>query len=204
MGVANLFYRQTLFLEELRELGAQAWWRRLRRALWRESLRGPLLRVVGKEGDLTYGETPPLTAHRILSELGVGAQDHVVDLGCGLGMIPIIARLAFGARGTGLELVEPLARRASQLASRLGLDDVIFHADFRNGIPPDGTVYFAWPTTLEPATWARLQEEMLSLPAGTRAVTITEPLKNWTVTRKCEHAYSWGRCLTYYHVRQYS
>ena len=137
--VETLAHRALLGVREVVRLGRFAWYWRLRAALAREELGEPAWRVARREGaatgvseeDLTYGETPLLTAYDLLRELGAGPGDTVVDLGCGRGQVVNLAALAFGCRGIGLEVLPTLAERAGRVARRLGVTTEFRCGDFR-------------------------------------------------------------------------
>ncbi|HMG45774.1 MAG TPA: methyltransferase domain-containing protein [Acidimicrobiales bacterium] len=103
---------------------------------------------------------------------GVGAGDHVVDLGCGDGQA-LVAALGRGARVTGVECDPELADVARGV---LGAAAVVEADLFDGGLwarfdPPD--VVFCY---LSPATLQRLTPQLRSLPAGTRLVTVDFPV----------------------------
>jgi SAM-dependent methyltransferase len=53
----------------------------------------------------TYGEAFLWSSRRWLRSLGVGPDSHVLDIGCGRGMVLLAAR-SLGARATGIEVDE--------------------------------------------------------------------------------------------------
>jgi len=205
VGVAleTIAHRALLGAREVARLGRYPWYWRLRMALALEELREPAWQVAHREGaasgvsqeDLTYGETPLLTAYELLRELGAGSTDTVVDLGCGRGQVVNLAALAFGCQGLGLEVLPTLAERGRRVARRLGLATEFRCADFRQELPP-GTLYFLQPTTLEDASWQKLCEQLQAAPPGARAVSLSLPLPGWQQLSKTQRAYSWGWCTT--------
>lgn len=208
VGLENRLYNAGLGLREAARLGGRGWWWRLRLAVRLAYLLDSPFRLSRREGhatgvspdDLTYGETPVLTAWQILSELEAGPDDVVVDLGCGRGLVVLVANLAFGCRALGLDVVPSFVQRGTALARSLSLEGVEFRlADFRSEALPEATLYFLAPTTLEPASWERLQHTMLAAPTGARAVCLTSPLPplGWETTDVRKRAYSWGAATTY-------
>ena len=132
-----------------------------RDAICRGDLRGPALRalldtlpptdrdawldrVLGIEElpedgeDLPRGGVPylPCAVDDVLSIVDACPLDTrslVVDLGSGLGRVPILVHLLTGARARGIEVQSALVSRAKAVASELSLDAVAFtHADVRD------------------------------------------------------------------------
>lgn len=213
VGLENKFYNARLFWREARELGSQLWWWRLRLAMRLAYLFESPFRVSRREGpgaglpwdDLIYGETPVLTAWQILSELGVGPDDTVVDLGCGRGHTVLVAALAFGCRGVGLEVLPSFVKRSHALARSLSLETVEFlQADYRFEELPEATVYFVAPTTLTSESLSVLKHKMLAAPEGAMAVSITSalPRLGWETLDVRKRAYSWGLATTYLQRRK--
>lgn len=204
VALETIGHRALLGAREAARLGRYLWYWRLRAALALEEWREPAWRVARREGaasgvseeDLTYGETPLLTAYDLLRELGAGPDDTVVDLGCGRGQVVNLAALAFGCQGVGLEVLPTLAERSRRVARRLGLATEFRCADFRNEVPA-GTIYFVQPTTLEEASWRELTDQLKNAPNGARAVSLSVPIPGWDLRTRTQRAYSWGWCTTF-------
>ncbi len=69
-----------------------------------------------------YVPTPNLVVDRMLGFANVGAQDHVIDLGSGDGIIVITAAQRHKASGYGVDIDEELIRLSNQRAKSLGID----------------------------------------------------------------------------------
>ena len=88
--------------------------------------------------DLPRGGVPylPCAIDDILSIVDACRLDErsrVVDVGSGLGRVPILVHLLTGARTQGIEVQLGLVSRASAIACELSLDAVVFtHADARD------------------------------------------------------------------------
>ncbi len=87
------------------------------------------------------GVAPILQA---LTEVPVGSDDVVVDLGSGLGKVVLLAHLVTGATARGIEIQSALVDRSRATAARLGVDVVFTHADVRDADLDDGTVFFLY------------------------------------------------------------
>lgn len=195
---------------EASRFGTRGWWWRLRLALAAEWAGQTPLQVIAREGgemsesDLVYGETLPGTAFDMLRALEVTRQDCVVDLGCGRGVVPLVAALAFGARAVGVDALPGYTAHAARTAERLGLTTVTFRtADFRTGRLPKGTVYFLAGTTLEDPSWRAVTERLARTPEGTRAASLSQPLpkEHWQLLQQAKMPFSWGPSTVYLHRR---
>ncbi len=80
----------------------------------------------------------------MVREAPVGAEDELVDLGSGLGRVLIVAHLLSGARGRGVEIQEPLVRRARALCAELALTEISFVQADAAETDLDGSVFFLY------------------------------------------------------------
>jgi SAM-dependent methyltransferase len=207
--MVNQAYLAHLHAQELRVLAGHRWWWRLRWAMVLNRLGGLVdLASEPKLGvpiqDLLYGETPVLTAWKILSDLGACSSDIVVDLGCGRGLIPIVASLALGIRAVGVDISPFRIRRARHLVEALQLTSVIVRqADYRREPLPEGSLYFLSPISLAEESWSDLQKVMRQSKGGSRAVVLCEPLEAeyWDTCSVQRYSYSWGIVKTYFQRR---
>ncbi len=209
VGIENSLYNARLNLREAALLGRSAWWWRLKSGLNLSYLLDPPFMVCRRElkssglpqSDVTFGETPLLTAYRLLGELSIGPADTVVDLGCGRGQTLLLAALAFGSRGVGLEVLPTFVDRARWLAHSLGVEDLVSfeRRDFRPGPLPEGTIYLLSATCLENESWKQVQTTLVEAPAGARALVVSSPLPRlcWETEWVRPVEYSWGVAQTY-------
>jgi hypothetical protein len=99
--------------------------------------------------DLPRGAVPylPCGVDEIVAmvlEVPVRPDDVLVDLGSGLGRVVMLAHLLSGARACGVEIQEPLVRRARARCEALGLADVWFvHGDAAEAAL-DGSIFFLY------------------------------------------------------------
>jgi len=214
VGLANAAWVTTRTGIELLRFGRSSWWWRLRWAMIRAWVGQTPLGVVRREGpasgisseDLVYGETLPGTAFDLLEALDVGPRDVVVDLGCGRGVLPLVAGLAFQAQAIGLEVLEGFVMRGRRAAGLLGLEGVDFQTgDFREGPLPRGTVYFLAGTCLEASSWAAVTRNLAdAAPPKARAVSLSQalPSAEWEDLGRREMAFSWGPATVFLHRRR--
>ncbi len=69
-----------------------------------------------------YVPTPNTIVEQMLKMAKVGAQDHVIDLGSGDGIIVLTAAHQFKASGYGVDIDEVLVTASNQRAKNLGID----------------------------------------------------------------------------------
>jgi hypothetical protein len=99
---------------------------------------------VAREPEMVFYQPTP--ARHIFNMIGMTeltATDVLVDLGSGLGHVPLLVSLCTGARGMGIELEEAYVERARQCAQRLNLKGVTFlNQDARAADLSIGTVFY--------------------------------------------------------------
>lgn len=92
-----------------------------------------------------YQPTPARHVLDMLGRTALGPDDVLVDLGAGLGHVPMLAALCTGARAVGVEWQPAYVACARRAARTLGLDAVRFVAqDARHADLSAGTVFFLY------------------------------------------------------------
>lgn len=145
-----------------------------------------------------FAPSPVEHVEAALALAAVGADDHVVDLGCGDGQV-LLAAARRGARVTGVECDAELAAAARRALAEAGVrDGVVVEADL---FAPDLLAAFDPPDVvfcyLSPATLQRLTPRLRELPDGTRLVTVDFPVPDLV-----PEATSDGACLYVAPLRQ--
>mgnify|MGYP003584439376 CR=1 FL=1 len=207
LGLQNLCHRSSLALRYGARWGSHYWYWRLGYALWLESWRGaahhPGLRTQPPPGwqpeDFVYGETPLGTAHQLLDWAGLQAGQHFCEIGCGRGVVGLVAHLVFGARVSGFEKVPGLADKARWLVRALQLENDVCIAE--EGPYGAADLYFLTPTTWSLENWRRVCKQLEEAPGGARALVLTEPLPSWQVLESRTLPFSWGWSRTYLQVK---
>jgi Histone methylation protein DOT1 len=99
---------------------------------------------VQRESEMVFYQPTP--ARHIFSLIGLTAltaTDVLVDLGSGLGHVPLLVSICTRARSIGIELEAAYVERAQQCAQRLNLNKVTFlHQDARAADLSLGTVFY--------------------------------------------------------------
>lgn len=173
------------------------------------------------EEDLVYGETLPGTAYSLLARVGITAEDRVVDLGCGRGVVPLVAALAYNCRACGVDVLPGYVARCLKTRDRLQLQDKVefIHGDFRTMELPSASIYFIAGTCLPDASWnsltTRLAQSVRSQMAAksrrkggkspaareVRAISVSQPLpeSDWELTAREDAPFSWDMGRVYIH-----
>ena len=128
--------------------------------------------------DVMWLPTSAQLVTTMLTAARVTADDLVVDLGAGDGIIPIAAAQQFGARALGIEYNAKLAAFAQQQAERAGVADRariiqgdIFQEDFSHATVV--TMY------LLPELNLQLRPTLLAMKPGTRLVSHAFDMGDW-------------------------
>jgi len=92
-----------------------------------------------------YQPTPARHALAMIRLSGLAADDVLVDLGSGLGHVPLLAAICSGARAVGVELEPAYVACARQAAADLHLTTVHFvEADARHADYSTGSVFYLY------------------------------------------------------------
>lgn len=122
-------------------------------------------------GMVFYQPTPARHIFDAIERCGLGRDDVLVDLGSGLGHVPLLAAICTGARAIGIEWQAAYVEAAQQCASELRLARVRFEqGDVRDADLSEGSVFYLYT----PFEGAMLREvlERLRNEAGRRAIRL--------------------------------
>ena len=132
--------------------------------------------------EVPFITTPDHVTLAMLQLAGVGAKDHVIDLGSGDGRIVITAAKRFGATGLGVEIVPHLVHQSRDNARAAGVsarvefrEQDLFATDLRRATVV--TMY------LLPEVNLQLRPRLLALAPGTRIVSHDWDLGDWAPDR---------------------
>ena len=137
---------------------------------------------VHAQEEVPFVTTPDRVTLGMLELAGVGAADHVIDLGSGDGRIVITAARRFGASGLGVEIVPDLVLRSRDNARLAGVHERV---EFREqdlfatdlGRASVITMY------LLPEVNLQLRPRLLALAPGTRIVSHDWDMGDWRPDR---------------------
>ncbi|KRG44813.1 hypothetical protein ARC20_07875 [Stenotrophomonas panacihumi] len=120
-------------------------------------------RVPLAAGMVAYQPTPVRHVLDLLARTGLGADDELVDLGAGLGQVPLLVALCSPARARGIEIEPAYVAVAREAAQALGLARARFAcADLRQADLSQGSVFYLYTPlrgALLEALLARLRAE---------------------------------------------
>ena len=146
---------------------------------------------VGQAGkDVVWVPTPQALVDKMLDMAGVTAQDVVMDLGSGDG-ITVITAAKRGAKAVGIEYNPDMVELAKQNAAKAGVSDraTFMKADLFETDLSQATVITMF---LLPQINMRLRPTILNLKPGTRVVSNSFTMEDWTadetatVTEGCQ------------------
>jgi hypothetical protein len=96
-------------------------------------------------GMVFYQPTPVRHILHLIAATGLSEADVLVDLGSGLGHVPLLASLLTGARSIGIELEPEYVASARECAQSLGLGRVtLLQQDARDADLSTGTVFYMY------------------------------------------------------------
>ena len=116
-----------------------------------------------------YQPTPARIVFALLEQARVADDDVFVDVGSGLGQVPMLANLLTGAAAIGIELEPAYCEYAQRCAADLNLENVTYwNGDARAADYAGGTVFFLYT----PVTGAMLQAVLERIRSATSNRTI--------------------------------
>lgn len=132
----------------------------------------PGLQLAGLSAEMVfYQPTPARHIFDMIARTALDERDVLVDLGSGLGQVPVLAAICTGARCIGIEWESAHVECAQRCARALNLDQVTFvQGDVRMADLSAGTVFYLYT----PFEGAMLRDvlDMLRAEAATRAIRI--------------------------------
>ncbi|CRX38645.1 SAM-dependent methyltransferase [Estrella lausannensis] len=169
-------------------------------------------RFLEEQGDkniYAYGETPLDTMEKIVRECGISSADHVFELGSGRGRVCFWLNTVLGAKVTGIDNVPAFIERAEKIRHKLGMEGVHFVlGDFLTAPLNGGTVYYLFGSALEEEFLGKMAKRFEELPKGTRFVTISFPLTDYTkpgsfeVMKRFPVTFPWGETDAYLQIKK--
>ena len=92
-----------------------------------------------------YQPTPARHILDLIGQTALTEADVLIDLGSGLGHVPLMVSICTPARSTGIEVEATYVERARQCAQKLNLNRVTFiHQDVREADLSTGTVFYLY------------------------------------------------------------
>lgn len=167
------------------------------------------LREKGKEELYAYGETPLPSLEQIAKTCQLGAEDTLFELGCGRGRGCFWLRSFIGCNVIGIDYVPPFIERANRVKERYQVEGIEFRCEDMFEVDLSGaTVLYLYGTCLDEEAIKKLIERFKELPAGTKIITVSYPLTDYTeeplfeVMKRFEVPYTWGIADVYLHLKK--
>jgi len=161
----------------------------------------------GEKEIYAYGETPLTSLETIVQEAQIGKNDCVFELGSGRGRTCFWLNSFIGCSVVGIEYIPEFVERANRIKKRLNFQNLEFRlADFRNVEFKGATVCYLYGTCLDDSSIQSLIEKFSKLPIGTKIITVSYPLTEYTnktcfeVMKRFMVPYTWGKADVFVHV----
>lgn len=159
--------------------------------------------------EFIYGETPLTTFENIAREARITSQDTVYELGCGRGRLCFWLRSFIGCKVVGVELVPDFMLRAKRIQRKLELNGIDFRTeDFLKTDLKNATVIYLYGTCLEDDTIKKLINRFKDLPKGTRIITVSYALSEYTdeplfeIMKRFPAQFTWGEGDIYIQIKK--
>jgi SAM-dependent methyltransferase len=158
-------------------------------------------RATVRTKELTYGETPVVTARRLLKRAGVQPGEAVLDLGAGRGRV-LLAALSLGARARGVELLEGNVAAVRDALGGVGADVVQGDAK-ATALEEADLVFITW-SCFSPKSREAVGRNLQALRAGARLITVTWPHPDpaFELVHSQLAFFSWGLAPVYLYRRR--
>ncbi len=149
-----------------------------------------------------YGETPLPTLDKIARECQILSKDCVYELGCGTGRTCLWLRHFVRCRAVGIDHVPTYIDRANRIKHLLRLDHVNFICgDIFQESLREATIIYLYGTAMEDDWINKLLEHFKTLKAGTRIITTSYPLTDYSsdykVLKSFKGWFPWGSTTIY-------
>ncbi|MGV3524931.1 MAG: methyltransferase domain-containing protein [Candidatus Sericytochromatia bacterium] len=150
---------------------------------------------------LTYGETTWFGIRAMLRDVNASSEDVFYDLGCGTGRNVFFARVMYGMRAVGLDLIGSFVRYGNQTVAATGLDKIEFIEQniFTRDLSP-ATLVFITANCYDPETMGLLVKRLEDLQPGTRVISTHRPIPSPRMEQLGSRRlpFSWGVDWVYY------
>jgi len=167
------------------------------------------LQEKGANDPYTYGETPLTTLDEIMRKCKVTSQDVVYELGCGRGRNCFWLDSFIGCKVVGIEYIPDFISKANYIKDYFQVDQVEFRLqNISEASYNDATVLYLYGTCLEDPFLFALMKKFEALPIGTKIITISYPLSDysnkplWEVMNRFPARFTWGTADVYLQIKK--
>lgn len=158
----------------------------------------------GEKEIYAYGETPLTTLDDIAKQCQISSHDTVFELGFGRGRTCFWLYSFIHCKVIGIEIIPEFVEIANKIKTKYAIHDI----EFRQGdiIESDYTgasVIYLYGICFEDAFIKKLIKKFQNLPKGTKIITISYPLEDYTekqtfeVMKRFPAKFTWGEADVY-------
>lgn len=163
----------------------------------------------GEEDIYKYGETPLTTLDKIAQECQLTAKDVVFEMGCGRGRTCLWLHHFVGCQVVGIDYIPTFIERANKICQKFDLKGIEFREeDFFQSDLTGATVIYLYGTCLKDQEIELLVEKFAKLPTGTKIITVSYPLTDYTtkplfeVMKRFSARFTWGEGEVFLHIKK--
>lgn len=161
----------------------------------------------GEKDVYAYGETPLTSLDLIAKECRIKKEDIVFELGAGRGRGCFWLNRFIGCQVVGIEYIPDFVERIERIKRKCPFPDVQFrNEDMLKSDFSGGTVFYLYGTSYEDDFILKLVEKFKKLPFGTKIITVSYPLKDYTdqpifeVMKRFPVRFTWGTADVYLQI----
>lgn len=164
------------------------------------------LKQKGAKEIYAYGETPLTTLDRIARICGILSKDIVYDLGCGPGRTTFWLKQFIKCKVVGIDYLPTFIRRAESVRRYMRLNGIEFHEeDMLKTDFSQATVIYLYGTCLDDETIESLIERFSSLKTGTKIITVSYPLTDFSqkfcLEKQFMARFPWGKAEVFLNLK---
>jgi SAM-dependent methyltransferase len=167
------------------------------------------LKNKGAENIYAYGETPLTTVELIAETCQFKASDTIFELGCGRGRTCFWLNAFIHCKVVGIDFIPDFIDKATTVKKQYNLKDITFRCeDFLQSSLKDATIIYINGTCYDTPFIEQLAEKLSHVPAGTKIITVSYPLTEYTkkpvfeVMKRFEADFTWGTADVYLQQRK--
>lgn len=162
----------------------------------------------GEANVYAYGETPLTTMEQIAKECHIGRNDVVFELGSGRGRTCFWLQAFIGCKVVGIEYVPEFVERANAIKDKFQIPNLEFReANLLETSYKGASVVYLYGTCLEEPEILKVIERCRALPAGTKIITVSYALNEYTrqplfeVMKRFPVRFTWGEADVYMQIK---
>lgn len=160
----------------------------------------------GEKDLYTYGETPLLTLEEISRRCGIIPTDTVYELGCGRGRTCFWLSTVFGSQKViGIDNNPYFISMAQRIVKKFDIQNLEFRCeDMLHADLSEATVVYLYGSAFDTDFIERLAAKLGRLPKGTKIISISYPLYDYShqplfeLVDTFEVSFTWGRANVYF------